>query len=914
MLQNLKHRKQFTDFIPSKMHNTQNSTPQQTTTPLPKRSNNNNRFYLLLLLIGFLTLLGLQLFVIYLKPNFHFLHESSPHAAGHLNDEDEGDSNHHIRSHNDNGEEQKHSDDDNSKRLLEQKLASCQESLEMASSTMQEQGDKNNHDAISSSDRLFYCKNEQLSGKCSSHGSCFDPLAQQNKKKKSISATFSTPTANIFNRRSQQLRPGSCVCDETHAGKDCSIASASTQAEDAMKSPKQPLFSLREVEELISVIVVRGPSVFQRRSDKDEDDEKQQQIEDHFVEKLKKHAPGLEVLISSSSSHEEKKRRQHEIDQVNALIDTATSEEHNSNRPFLLFLGPDVDLDNFDLWRVNLEMLIDQMLTTDVDVLGFMTIEHNQKKSHENIFDPFCYLLYYHSWRLRHRKAPFGYERHQDFTMFCDRISNSFLMRKSLLTREIKKKSKNNKDFVSRALNSSFLGAGSDNVWPLCNFGEHHHDQKCKLFDPVLADGNLVWLDFFLRIKRFNQALKRSWRYLHGEDAISGDRNTHHLLNSLQINIGACAECMIDIVGRDEFVESIHHHQVSSSSSSSSSPSFTERHQIEAYFDAYGRRSKIVCVKSGGIYGHSNKGLYSPLCHRLMRQRDFLWISNMWEYGLDDGEGEAHHIDSKHNSKKNSDQSHHQIKVHNNNKKYSISVHHGNLFGALRFQEELLWETDGDFDLICHTCSHTELMDRMNKLVRVAGGSKFETVITYPEKPWYVAFKKEKTDFQLNARSPLSKQTRGKPIPQKHNVSVSYQGRLVHMNGFASPWRSVREDPGHDYRDLYLAQQGWVLHFTKNSVACGIEGHNACLPDCRNPEHFLFDHEYCSDDEMGNVFDRNPILWFDEKDSVFSRKVIPEDGDFKVMEGVTIMNEEELHDVAYGETEKWMRNKLWQYL
>ena len=326
-----------------------------------------------------------------------------------------------------------------------------------------------------------------------------------------------------------------------------------------------------------------------------------------------------------------------------------------------------------------------------------------------------------------------------------------------------------------------------------------------------------------------------------------------------------------------------------------------------------------------------------------------MWLSNLWtsKNGVLSSSSKQQHQKNNKNDYDDEDED------YSEQQEFSISVHHGNLFGALRYQEELLWETDGDFDLICHHCSHSELMERFNKLVKIASanpsqtffgdknnnnnnhgikvkGGAFETIMTYPEKPWYIAFKKEKTDFQLNARSPLSKQTRGKPLPQLHNVTVPYQGRQVHMNGFANPWRGIRSDPGHDYRDLYLAQQGWVLHFTKSSVSCSVEGHNACLPNCQRAQWFLFDHEYCSDVDdhnnnrgsiFQNVFDRDPILWFDQESDVMFRESIPPSRHVSVLgvnnnnnNGNYIMNEEELFQVAKGETKKWMKAKLWQFL
>lgn len=830
---------------------------------------------------------------------------------------------------------------------LQQQLAACEENVENLKLNANERDVKDGNLSPASTkkqqeDDLSFCSSEALSNKCSGHGVCFDPLNHHHHrrldaKEEQKRLVNSFGIASISSRREQQLRPGSCFCEKGFGGRDCSIES---QEILLPVDVKKTTITQREAENLITVIVPRSRLAFQeddfdddrflrrrRRGGRDSD------VEDQFVSKLKKEAPNLQILVTGASESPSSSSSK-EVENVNKLVRESLVNEKNSGvtkqrRPLLLILGPDVDFEHFDLWRVNLPLMVDQMLTTDVDILGMMTVEHEIEKNRHpgapkkkqpagskknqvtgassrqhanNIFDPFCYQLYYHQWRLRHRKAPFGYERHQNFVMFCDRVSNTFMMRKSLLELDFGRgkdrsppSSFSSVSLMKKALNKTLLGTSSDNVWPICSFSS----SSCRLFEASV--GPSAWIDFFLRLKRFNNMLSKQIQ-------------ARQQQQDGTLLIGACAECIVDIVDRQLFVEQL-------------TPTFAERHQIEVYFDAFGRRSKIVCTRSGGIYGHASKGLYAPLCHRLMRQRDFLWISNMWVHGLDSSTKNENDDDGNNAASPASPPA---------SSQYSVSLHHGNLFGALRFQEELLWETDGDFDLIAHEASHSELMSRFAKLIKLASSKQvgFETVMTYPEKPWYVAFKKEKTDFQINARSPLSKQTRGKPIAQVHNVSIPYQGRLTHVNGFANPWASVRSDPGHDYRDLYLAQQGWVLHFTKNSVACGVEGHNACLPDCRSPEKYLFDHEFCSDESlMQNVFDRNPILWFDKKSDVMFREPMPSQSRHVVVGvGVAasekndavsagdnsaanfVMNEEELYQVANGETQKWMKNKLWQYL
>lgn len=567
------------------------------------------------------------------------------------------------------------------------------------------------------------------------------------------------------------------------------------------------------------------------------------------------------------------------------------------------------------------------MKMTDVDFLGAMIIEgssstSSSSKAVRGHFDPFCNDFVYHSWQLRHKRAPYGYERHQNFVMYCDRVSNTFMVRRSLLhldfSKQQQQQSKNN--YIGRALNASFIGGGTggeNDLWPLCSF---HAEKKCRLFDEKLLGRNVAPLDLFLRLRRFNDALTRS----HGLLMHSQQQQSSPVC--LQVLVGACAESIVSVVHRKHFVEQL-------------TPQFSERHQVEVYFDAFSRRSNIVCVKAGGIYGHSRRGLVAPLCHRLSRQRDFLWIANSWIYGQPVRSTSSNKRHQEDDDDHDEDVNHNDD--HDDEPKYSVSVHHGNLFGALRIQEELLWETDGDFDLIGHRSSHNDLLDRMKKLVAAAEKRGFEIVITYPEKPWYIAFKRDggRTDFQINARSPRSTQTRGKP-PQEHNVTISYQGRRVFMNGFANPWKSVRLDPGHDYRELYLAQQGWVLHFTKDSVSCGVEGHNACLPDCRasaakQDYRGRRDHEWCSDDEM-SLFARNPILWFDKESTFYPPKMPQSDKKANASSGNNNYNnnnnlgnsnpdnsnnkqsrgfdETELELLSRGEARRWMKEHLWRFL
>lgn len=186
-----------------------------------------------------------------------------------------------------------------------------------------------------------------------------------------------------------------------------------------------------------------------------------------------------------------------------------------------------------------------------------------------------------------------------------------------------------------------------------------------------------------------------------------------------------------------------------------------------------------------------------------------------------------------------------------------MSLHAGNLFGALRIGKELLWETDGDFDLIALDDSHEELISRFNKLLSFLSGgdSKVEDGFYFSVKPaedgkeWYASILRDKVDFQLNARSAIDPRTRGKP-PHAFNISVLYEGVPVFMNGFQNPWQGIRSAPGHDYRRLYLSQQKWTpnRHHVRSVECRGYDNKLntsiVCLPPC-NLMSYQMDHSYC---------------------------------------------------------------------
>ena len=265
---------------------------------------------------------------------------------------------------------------------------------------------------------------------------------------------------------------------------------------------------------------------------------------------------------------------------------------------------------------------------------------------------------------------------------------------------------------------------------------------------------------------------------------------------------------------------------------------FAEKHQIEAYFaQSTGKQvGAITCVKTGGSLQHAVDGRYSPLCHRYTRQRDFAHIYDLWTGPeLHDAAAYPH-------------------------MKLAVSLHHGNLFGALRLGEELLWEQDGDFDLVSFNYTGPELRAAGDRLVARLRSDGYHVEMPRHGLVTYLNVYRNKTDFQINLRSPRDSATAGKP-PHRHKRFLMYSGRKVYMNGFANPWRGVRADKGHDYGDQYLQQQPWVQTHTSKAIGCkkGVY-HNACLPQCNDAE-WMQDHEYCSDDGLTAAGMRNPLLW-----------------------------------------------------
>jgi hypothetical protein len=488
--------------------------------------------------------------------------------------------------------------------------------------------------------------------------------------------------------------------------------------------------------------------------------------------------------------------------------------------PWTLFLSP-ATIAFHD--QTNLELMLTLLLSSDLDVLGFSTLTPATSESNGELLHPtrkssdgggqqktkvfttpsgreeFVYHVdcwNFHGperWILSHEKPLFGYHRHAaSYAVVCDRSSESMIARTPTIT-----------------------------------------TSAPQLFNASMDASVLT--DFYLRMKRSGAV------------------------------VGTCVECLLKTRLESPFESTTHSKQTSSQAAagyglwgsyvlpppwrvaSAVSTAFAEHYQVEAVvgpyrldvplhkkfqavpmstlaapFDSIAATGRIRCTKSGGIYGHSKNGLYSPLCHRYQRQRDFLYLSTLWVNGWEGGPASS------------------------SSRRYGVSLHHGNLFGALRFGAELLWETDGDFDLISFDDTHDTMMQRWQAFIAyVTTHAGFETKVPYPEKPWYVNFLRDKTDFQMNVRGVHSEFTRGRP-PHIHNVTVYYQGYRAYVNGFQNPWQGIRSDPGHDYRRRYLTQQGWVLAFTKKSISCKIVGHPSCLPPCGDPA-FQSRHQFCDE-------------------------------------------------------------------
>ena len=336
--------------------------------------------------------------------------------------------------------------------------------------------------------------------------------------------------------------------------------------------------------------------------------------------------------------------------------------------------------------------------------------------------------------------------------------------------------------------------------------------------------GMSVISDLFLRVKQSNNAIAYQAK---------NSTSAYHRLADVPtrlpgyIFIGVGAEVIFPIAGLLE---------------ESFTRNFAERHQIEAYHDRNGKQvGNVICIKTGGNLQHSVDGRYAPLCHRLTRQRDFTFIYDLWMSEAFQGVPIA------------------PPRVSSKKHRFGVSVHHGNLFGALRMGEELLWETDGDFDLVSFNYTNAQLISKGQKLVDKLHENGFSVRMPHMGKLTYLNVLKNKTDFQISLRSTNDPNTAGKP-PHQHTVLLRYQGRDVYVNGFSNPWKGIKSDKGHDYREQYLAQQPWVLHFTSESIGCKGGFHNACLPPCNSPT-WRMDHNYCSDDDLSNAHSRNPFLW-----------------------------------------------------
>jgi hypothetical protein len=484
---------------------------------------------------------------------------------------------------------------------------------------------------------------------------------------------------------------------------------------------------------------------------------------------------------------------------LNAGLRSTVYAEAAPLRPLTLFLSPDAIAFHE---HTNLELASSILFSERVDILGFsllLPVRHvPPAAAHggvgEFLYHMECWETVLQRWILARRRPLFGYRRHTGYAALCDQVSNSFLTRTALAQ--------------GIAFNASM--------------------------------GDLAFTDFFLQVRRRNAEAAR----LGARAGLVRTRSPGY------VAVGVCAECLLKAhvalpplatdegaapsdATRGAFTPWGTYILPPPVREASLLPAFAEQHQVEllmpplrvdANFAAkvaslplswlvsplaeLGDRG-MYCRSRADTYDHSKAGLYSPLCHRFQRQRDFVLLARLWlNATLFQPPGVERH------------------------RRYGVSLHHGNLFGALRTGSELLWDTDGDIDFIGFDDSHDEMMQRWDKFLSYLSES--------------AEIQRNESELQISVRGPKSPQTRGRPA-QIHNVSVYYQGFRVYVNGFRNPWQSIRSDPGHDYRRRYLTMQGWVPEFTRKSVQCyALNGtHNACLPPCNTPE-WLADSNFCS--------------------------------------------------------------------
>ena len=508
---------------------------------------------------------------------------------------------------------------------------------------------------------------------------------------------------------------GNCKCKSGHSGKGCSLS-----------DNKKPS----------AVLTILLPSSITNA--------------DEISSKIQKHYDGIEIKLGEDLPEKKKATLGFELQ---TLLESVKTE--------LVLIG--TDLKEWGSYT-NLTMAVEMFQQTDVDILGGL-------EDRDGLLTTPCYDIEHARWLLRYKKPTFGYQRHEQFVMYCDSTSHTFIAKTQLIRDKL------------QGFNTSHDGIA------VADLLIRVHTQNAKLI-----------------YEEKDPNLKRIQTRIPG-----------------YVMVGTGSEIIYPTVSTP-YVKEIFTRE------------FAEHHQIEAYFDQTGYLHPIQCIKTGGNLQHSVDGRYSPLCHRMTRQRDFVFIHDLWT-----NKDWAVPTEFKEEPKK---------------LQYAVSIHHGNLFGAMRMGEELFWETDGDIDLVSFNLTNQQLVQRGTELI-----SKLKEVgfsVTMPHhKMTYLNVLRNKTDFQISLRSTKDPMTAGKP-PHHHRIHVLYQGRKVYVNGFQNPWYGIKADKGHDYREHYLAQQPWVLHFTKESISCVAGFHNACLPPCSSQD-WIRDHNYCSDTVEPSY--RNPYLW-----------------------------------------------------
>lgn len=524
-------------------------------------------------------------------------------------------------------------------------------------------------------------------------------------------------------------------------------------------------------------------------------------------------------------------------------------QEAATQRPFTFVLNPLLVARIHE--HTNLQLAVSQLLLPGaVDVIGFNELLPINSESFS--FHAPTYEIRLRRWSMELARAAFGYQRHTSYTIISDTTSFGAVLVRSGITRW-----------------KPTLGPLSLLGW----FAEIHHSNSN--LPPLQGLPGVSVHPAFTAVGTcaecllvYSDAASRPWglgllgttSFADGEGQQCGDLLGVRPVGFLYLNAPFAAEYGVEVVSLRNslagsgtstraFLPAARNHTtvggLITALLGGGDPSYWlgkdgAANKAARRQPAWGGVA-VACAVSGGMYGPSKQGLYAPFCHRALRMATFHILHGLWTQPALLG-GERSRTACA----------------------YMLSVHAGNLFGALRFNKELLWETDGDLNLVALKASHTELIERFNRLLTALEGYRYpgssEPIFTVRRssdgKPWYASvLLGNKVDIQLNARSAADPLTRGKP-PHHHNVTILYNGVRVGINGFQNPWQGVRSAPGHEYGRLYLSMQKWTTQRrSSKALHCKATGGvlaRWCLPDC-NSMRSKADHNYCSADEVDEV-------------------------------------------------------------